>query len=61
MHRCKGMEYDEVTLLNDFINEEKLEKYVAQYGGDKMNEADKNRLAEEVNILYVAATRAKVN
>ena len=24
-----------------------------------MNEADKNRLAEEVNILYVAATRAK--
>lgn len=59
VHRCKGMEYDEVTLLNDFINEEKLEKYIAQYGGDKMIEADKNRLAEEVNILYVAATRAK--
>jgi len=59
VHRCKGMEYDEVTLLNDFINEEKLEKYIAQYGGDKMNEADKNRLAEEVNILYVASTRAK--
>ena len=59
VHRCKGMEYDEVTLLNDFINEEKLGKYIAQYGGDKMNEADKNRLAEEVNILYVAATRAK--
>ena len=59
VHRCKGMEYDEVTLLNDFINEEKLGKFIAQYGGDKMNEADKNRLAEEVNILYVAATRAK--
>jgi F-box protein, helicase, 18 len=59
VHRCKGMEYDEVTLLNDFINEEKLKKYIAQYGGDKMNEADKNRLAEEVNILYVGATRAK--
>lgn len=59
VHRCKGMEYDEVTLLNDFVNEEKLKKYIAQYGGDKMNERDKNRLSEEINILYVAATRAK--
>jgi F-box protein, helicase, 18 len=59
VHRCKGMEYDEVTLLNDFINEEKLKKYIEQYGGDKINEADKGRLAEEINILYVAATRAK--
>jgi len=59
VHRCKGMEYDEVTLLHDFINEEKLQKYIAQYGGNKISEADKNRLAEEVNILYVAATRAK--
>jgi F-box protein, helicase, 18 len=59
VHRCKGMEYDEVTLLNDFINEEKLKKYIAQYGGDKMTEQDANRLAEEINILYVAATRAK--
>lgn len=59
VHRCKGMEYDEVTLLNDFINEEKLKRYIAQYGGDKMNEADKSRLAEEINILYVAATRAR--
>ncbi|MEO5682668.1 MAG: UvrD-helicase domain-containing protein [Chitinophagaceae bacterium] len=59
VHRCKGMEYDEVTLLGDFINEEKLKKYIAQYGGDKMMEQEKNRLAEEINILYVAVTRAK--
>jgi F-box protein, helicase, 18 len=59
VHRCKGMEYDEVTLLNDFTNEEKLKKQIAQYGGDKITEQDKNRLAEEINILYVAATRAK--
>lgn len=58
VHRCKGMEYDEVTLLNDFINEEKLKKNILQYG-NKIPEADKNRLAEEVNILYVAVTRAK--
>ncbi|MEO8960505.1 MAG: UvrD-helicase domain-containing protein [Ginsengibacter sp.] len=59
VHRCKGMEYDEVTLLNDFVNEDKLKKYIAQYGGDKITQQSKNRLAEEVNILYVAATRAK--
>ena len=59
VHRCKGMEYDEVTLLNDFINEEKLKRQIEQNGGDKMNEANRNRLAEEVNVLYVAATRAK--
>jgi len=59
VHRCKGMEYDEVTLLNDFVNEEKLKKYITQYGGNKITERDKNRLAEEINILYVAATRAK--
>ncbi|WP_153796408.1 UvrD-helicase domain-containing protein [Foetidibacter luteolus] len=59
VHRCKGMEYDEVTLLNDFINETKLQNYISQMGGEDISEADKNRLAEEVNILYVAATRAK--
>ncbi|HTE09367.1 MAG TPA: UvrD-helicase domain-containing protein [Chitinophagaceae bacterium] len=60
VHRCKGMEYDEVTLLNDFINQEKLKKQMLQYGGDKINEQDRNRLVEEINILYVAATRAKI-
>ena len=59
VHRCKGMEYDSVTLLNDFMTEEKLAKYIAQNGGDKIKEADKNRLAEEINILYVACTRAR--
>jgi F-box protein 18 (helicase) len=61
VHRCKGMEYDEVTLLNDFINVERLKKYIGQSGGDKIDEVNKNRLAEEVNILYVAVTRAKCN
>jgi len=59
VHRCKGMEYDEVTLLNDFINEAKLQKQIEQYGGEKMNDSGRNRLAEEINVLYVAATRAK--
>jgi superfamily I DNA/RNA helicase len=59
VHRCKGMEYDEVTLLSDFINEDKLQKYISEKGGDKMGEWNKNRLIEEINVLYVAATRAK--
>jgi F-box protein, helicase, 18 len=59
VHRCKGMEYDEVTLLSDFIHEEKLKKNIALAGGDKLHDADKTRLAEEVNIVYVAATRAR--
>ena len=59
VHRCKGMEYDEVTLLNDFINESKLQKYTEQYKGGKINDNNRNRLAGEINILYVAATRAK--
>ena len=59
VHRCKGMEYDEVTLLSDFMTEEKLKKLIEQNGGDAITEQDKNRLAEEINILYVAATRAR--
>ena len=59
VHRCKGMEYDEVTLLGDFINEEKLKRYLAPFEKDTMTGADKNRLAEEINMLYVAVTRAK--
>ncbi|HTL07915.1 MAG TPA: 3'-5' exonuclease, partial [Chitinophagaceae bacterium] len=59
VHRCKGMEYDEVTLLDDFISEDKLKKYIAQHEGGVMTDHERNRLAEEVNILYVAVTRAK--
>ena len=59
VHRCKGMEYDEVTLLNDFITEEKLKKNIAQQGTEKITEQFKNKQSEEVNILYVAVTRAK--
>jgi superfamily I DNA/RNA helicase len=52
VHRCKGMEYDEIQLVNDFISEEKLEKL-------KDDEFAKSKLNEEINLLYVAVTRAK--
>ena len=52
VHRCKGMEYDEVQLVNDFISEEKLEKLKP---GEKA--LNRNKLTEEINLLYVAITR----
>lgn len=56
VHRCKGMEYDTIELVDDFLSEEKLEKLIA----DKKNkEIDPAKLNEEINLLYVAITRTK--
>lgn len=49
------MEYDEVYLQNDFVSEEKIKKLI----DDPKIKFDKNSLAEEVNMLYVAVTRTK--
>lgn len=56
VHRCKGMEYDSIQIVNDFINEEKLEKLKKEN-----NEGEKymSKLNEEINLLYVAITRTK--
>lgn len=59
VHRCKEIEYDEVTLLNDIVNEEKLKKYIANYGGDKITTQSKDRLGRKNQYSYVAATLAK--
>lgn len=59
VHRCKGMEYDSVTLLNDFITEKKLRKSVVQSAPGKMAPEERSFLNEEINILYIAVTRAK--
>ncbi|NTV82883.1 MAG: ATP-binding domain-containing protein, partial [Bacteroidales bacterium] len=56
VHRCKGMEYDSVQIVNDFITEEKLEKTKTDA---KQEEINKAKLNEEINLLYVAVTRAK--
>jgi superfamily I DNA/RNA helicase len=53
VHRCKGMEYDTIQLVNDFINEEKLKKSI------KKGEMDVAKTNEEINLLYVAITRTK--
>lgn len=56
VHRCKGMEYDEVTLAADFITESKITSMMAW-----QNQVNIDKLAEEVNLLYVAVTRTKGN
>ena len=57
VHRCKGMEYDAIQLVNDFITEEKLEKLKE----DKKKALNPAKLNEEINLLYVAITRTRNN
>lgn len=56
VHRCKGMEYDAIQLVNDFISEDKLEKLKEN---KKAEEINASKLTEEINLLYVAVTRTK--
>jgi superfamily I DNA/RNA helicase len=56
VHRCKGMEYDSIQLVNDFVTEEKLNKLKEESKEGELNVA---KLNEEINLLYVAITRAK--
>lgn len=56
VHRSKGMEYDVVELVGDFVSEDylmKLEK------SNQKDDVDKSQLNEEINLLYVAITRAR--
>jgi F-box protein 18 (helicase) len=53
VHRSKGLEYDAIHIVNDFITEEKLKN---EKDNDVKNRA---KLNEEINLLYVAVTRAK--
>lgn len=54
VHRCKGMEYDTVQIVNDFMTEDRLIKL--KHSGEAINVA---RMNEEINLLYVAVTRTK--
>ncbi len=56
VHRCKGMEYDSIQLVNDFITEEKIKKIIEQTKEKDLNVA---KINEEINLLYVAITRTK--
>jgi F-box protein 18 (helicase) len=55
VHRAKGLEYDTVHLAPDFINEMKLER-LSSIKKENLNLVKTN---EEINLLYVALTRAR--
>ncbi|MDQ3276962.1 MAG: AAA family ATPase [Bacteroidota bacterium] len=58
VHRAKGMEYDAVQVVEDFITEARLQKLKAETELTKepLNLVKWN---EEINLLYVAVTRTK--
>lgn len=58
VHRAKGMEYDTVHLVNDFISEQKLDRAIKEATAAKQT-VDKAKLNEEINLLYVAVTRTR--
>ena len=55
VHKAKGMEYDQVTLLDDFLGEEKMIDLLERPD----IHPDFERLIEDTNILYVGITRTK--
>lgn len=57
VHRCKGMEYDAIELVDDFVSESKLERLTKE--SQKPEELNASRWYEEINLLYVAVTRTK--
>jgi ATP-dependent exoDNAse (exonuclease V) beta subunit len=59
VHRAKGMEYDVVHLVNDFLTESKLKDLKEKHKNDKTAALDTARLSEEINLLYVAITRTR--
>ena len=55
LHKCKGMEYDHVTLADDFISEEQIKKLLK----NEKKTIDQTKLSEEINLAYVAVTRSR--
>ena len=56
VHKSKGMEYDIVHLVNDFMTEERLQTILKEKPEEGL---DRGQLNEEINLVYVAVTRAK--
>jgi F-box protein 18 (helicase) len=58
VHKSKGMEYDEVTLLDDFNTKDKLFKMLLNSDPLFRSNALKS-INEEINLIYVGLTRTK--
>lgn len=58
VHRAKGMEYDIVHLVGDFMTESMLKKTIEEAKREKLP-LNIRKLNEEINLIYVAITRTK--
>ena len=58
-HKGKGLEWDSVYLLNDFVSEKQILKSIETKTGKPISDARKQNINEEINTLYVALTRAR--
>lgn len=58
VHRAKGMEYDVVHLVDDFVTARKLDRMLAENAKNAQS-TDHAKWNEEINLLYVAVTRAR--
>ncbi|MCU0439323.1 MAG: UvrD-helicase domain-containing protein [Raineya sp.] len=56
IHKAKGMEYDEVELLEGFLTKTSFTKFLED---DKKDSEAFSKIIEEINILYVGITRAR--
>ena len=56
VHKSKGLEYDEVFLLDDFISEQNIYDLKPSI---QLKETPASAIIEEINLLYVALTRTK--
>ncbi|MCC2548495.1 UvrD-helicase domain-containing protein [Hymenobacter sp. BT175] len=59
VHRCKGLEYDQVQLTPDFITQVTIDKLEEEFAAKPPEPGVRARVFEEINLLYVALTRAK--
>ena len=57
VHRSKGMEYDVVQIVNDFVSEGLLIKQ--KENNNEENKYTPAQINEEINLLYVAITRTR--
>lgn len=60
VHRCKGMEYDAIHLVDDFLTERRLIRQLdARQDKKEGKTVSREQLNEEINLVYVALTRAR--
>ncbi|EAH7567709.1 hypothetical protein EOD82_09075 [Campylobacter jejuni] len=59
-HISKGLEWDEIELLNDFPDLKKIKHTIENEKNYKIKHNLQNSFRQELNLYYVAMTRAKM-